>query len=117
MRKFARLSNNTIAILLFTSSLLFIDLYAAANTHTNRTNQVRYNKLHSNIPSLALHQNKTLAFIKNEGQITDQNGKQRSDIDYKLNAQGLEIFVGRGAIHYQWQKHNNAAIPDNNISI
>ncbi len=44
-----------------------------------------------------------VSFIENKGQVTDQYGKVRHDIDMKLPAEkGLNIFVGNGQIHYQW---------------
>lgn len=48
-----------------------------------------------------------LCFIENKGQITDQYGKTRKDIEFKLKANGLNIFIGDGAIHYQWYQSNN----------
>ncbi len=45
-----------------------------------------------------------LFFIENKGQVTDQFGIVRNDIDFKINAAGLNIFIGDGQIHYQWQK-------------
>jgi hypothetical protein len=46
-----------------------------------------------------------LSFIENKGQITDQNHKPRPDIDFRLAAAGgLNIFIGDGAIHYQFSK-------------
>lgn len=50
--------------------------------------------------------NVPLSFIENKGQITDQNHNLRTDIDYKLDAQGLNIFFGDGQIHYQWSKES-----------
>lgn len=47
-----------------------------------------------------------LSFIENKGQIKDQNHNLRTDIDYKLDAQGLNIFFGDGQIHYQWSKES-----------
>ena len=45
-----------------------------------------------------------LSFIENKGQLIDQHGNPRSDLDYKLSAPGISVFVGDGAIHYQWTK-------------
>ncbi len=43
------------------------------------------------------------SFIENRGQITDQNRKVRHDIQFKISAvRGLNIFIGNGAIHYQF---------------
>lgn len=47
-------------------------------------------------------------FMKNNGQVTDRFRQQRDDIDFKLSAsKGLNIFIGNGAIHYQWSKATN----------
>lgn len=43
-------------------------------------------------------------FIENIGQITDQHGQPRNDIQYRLAAKGIDIFIGNGQIHYQWIK-------------
>ncbi len=45
-----------------------------------------------------------LSFIENKGQVTDQHFNPRPDIDYKLSASGINIFIGNGQIHYQWEK-------------
>lgn len=48
-------------------------------------------------------QNKTsISFIENKGQIIDQNSKLRHDIDARMQANGVNIFIGDGQIHYQW---------------
>ncbi len=50
----------------------------------------------------------SLIFIENKGQVRDQAGKQRPDIDFRLAAApGLNIFIGKGKIHYQWSKTND----------
>ncbi|MBN8669318.1 MAG: T9SS type A sorting domain-containing protein [Chitinophagales bacterium] len=41
-------------------------------------------------------------FIENKGQITDQYGAARRDIDYKLSGGDVTLFVGNGQLHYQW---------------
>jgi Beta-propeller repeat len=45
-----------------------------------------------------------LVFTENKGQITDQHGNARNDIQYKVATKGLSIFVGKGQLHYQWSK-------------
>ncbi len=43
------------------------------------------------------------SFVENKGQITDQNGHIRKDIQFKLPAtKGLSIFISSGHVHYQW---------------
>ncbi len=49
-------------------------------------------------------QQSSLLFIENKGQITDQHGIVRSDIDFKLQAPGLTMFIGNGQVHYQWSR-------------
>ena len=41
-------------------------------------------------------------FIENKGQNTDQHGTERRDIDAKIEANGVTMFVGDGEMHYQW---------------
>ncbi len=48
--------------------------------------------------------NETYSFIENKGQITDQYGNSRKDIDFRIGVPGINIFVGAGAIHYQWTR-------------
>ncbi|OSZ81942.1 hypothetical protein CAP35_01330 [Chitinophagaceae bacterium IBVUCB1] len=43
-------------------------------------------------------------FIENKGQIIDQNNNLRHDIQFKLEAPGINIFIGNGQMHYQWYK-------------
>ncbi len=46
-----------------------------------------------------------LAFIENKGQVRDQALNARPDIQFQLKAAGgLSIFIGNGAIHYQFSK-------------
>lgn len=49
-----------------------------------------------------LPQSSSGAFIENAGQLIDQHGKPRKDIDFKLSAKGMSVFVGEGKLHYQW---------------
>jgi hypothetical protein len=44
-------------------------------------------------------------FLENKGQVRDQNGVPRTDIDFKFAAPGLNVFVGgNGQLHYQFNK-------------
>lgn len=45
-----------------------------------------------------------LKLIENVGQISDQHYSPRNDIDFKINGGSVKVFIGSGAIHYQWQK-------------
>jgi hypothetical protein len=49
-------------------------------------------------------------FLENKGQFIDQFHNPRNDIDFRLKAGAVNVFVGKGELHYQWIK-NNAAIP------
>ena len=45
-----------------------------------------------------------LTITENIGQVTDQNGKPRSDVQYTTGNKGLSIFIGNGELHYQFKK-------------
>ncbi len=51
-----------------------------------------------------------LAFVENKGQIIDQNKSPRRDIDFRVNAGGVNIFIGDGAMHYQWTEVNGMSL-------
>lgn len=49
-----------------------------------------------------------LGFIENKGQVRDQYGNARTDIQYKVSASaGLNVFIGNGSLHYQFSKPQN----------
>lgn len=50
------------------------------------------------------------AFIENKGQIVDQNGLHRNDIQYRLSTGGMNVFVGNGQLHYEWARETNGKI-------
>jgi Secretion system C-terminal sorting domain/Beta-propeller repeat len=51
-----------------------------------------------------------LSFVENKGQVNDQNRRQRNDIQFEIAAgPGLNIFIGDGAIHYQFSKPDEVA--------
>ncbi|MBS1771368.1 MAG: SBBP repeat-containing protein [Bacteroidetes bacterium] len=54
---------------------------------------------HNEKKSSGLH---SMPFVENKGQIIDQNGKQRRDIDFSIQQQGFNVYVGSGSFHYQW---------------
>jgi len=57
-------------------------------------------------PSL---QKSSLYFIENKGQVKDEKNNTRNDIDLKIHAgNGLDIFIGNGQLHYQWNKTSSA---------
>ncbi len=45
-----------------------------------------------------------LCFVENVGQIRDQHGRKRDDILFKLQGNGINIFVGKTGLHYQFFK-------------
>ena len=47
-------------------------------------------------------------FIANKGQITDQYNRPRKDIDYKMAAAGVTLYIGNGQLHYQWHRPHAA---------
>ncbi len=77
---------NSVAILLLFLSLVGNDVFAT-------------NKIYQR------SSNKPLVFTENKGQVKDQSGKVRTDIQYRLNAgKGLNVFIGRGCLHYQFSE-------------
>lgn len=54
----------------------------------------------------------SVSFIENVGQITDQYHNQRNDIQFKVPGGNLNIFIGDGAIHYQFmEKQSGEGVP------
>ncbi len=47
---------------------------------------------------------KPICFIENKGQVHDMQYRQRPDVDYKLAAHGLDLYVGAGELHYQFKQ-------------
>lgn len=45
-----------------------------------------------------------MVFVENKGQIKDQNGKQRPDVQFRLQSPAVNMFIGSGQLHYQWNK-------------
>ncbi len=43
-------------------------------------------------------------FVENKGQIKDQNGAVREDIDFVFSARDMTIFIGKGQMHYLFTK-------------
>src|ERR1044072_1813570 len=60
-------------------------------------------------------ENSELFFIENKGQITDQFQNLRSDIQFSLQSQSMNLFIGNGAMHYQFTRSNNAGIVASNF--
>jgi len=49
-------------------------------------------------------QKEKYSFVENKGQIRDQYGNLRTDIDFRLQSADVSIMVGDASIHYQWHK-------------
>lgn len=45
-----------------------------------------------------------LSFIENKGQVHDQHGGIRGDIDFALKGQNVNMYISAGKISYQWAK-------------
>lgn len=45
-----------------------------------------------------------LAFRENKGQVKDQFGGDRKDIQFQVNVDGASVFIGAGKISYQWNQ-------------
>jgi hypothetical protein len=60
-----------------------------------------------------LSEHKQLSFVENIGLVTDQNHDPRTDIQFSVApSRGLSIFVGCGAIHYQFSKEDGLELSD-----
>src|SRR5690606_36885006 len=67
----------------------------------------------------AVIKNNHTYFIENKGQVIDQYGATRTDIDFRIpGGEGLNIFISSAGIHYQWSKPINQsnAISGNHLS-
>jgi hypothetical protein len=64
-----------------------------------------YSKLNTN----------AVLFIENKGQIKDQYKNPRTDIDFVLHGNGLNIFIGAGHISYQFIKSNSNKDPEQKL--
>ncbi len=56
----------------------------------------------------SLLQKQSLTFRENKGQITDQYGRPRNDIDFSMATKDLSIFIGNGEVHYQFNKYTKS---------
>jgi len=61
-----------------------------------------------NIPGNAVQE---LYFIENKGQIKDQYGNSRNDIQYALQAPGITVFVGNGQLQYVFSHQEECTAP------
>ncbi len=62
----------------------------------------------------------SFSFIENKGQVHDQHGTIRGDVDYMLRGNGANMFIAAGKIQYQWLKpednSNTEKVNNNPIS-
>lgn len=82
-------------------SILWL-VFLLGGTLWAQTNAVRHNSYNTR-PS-------SMLFMAQKGQITDQHGQIRQDIDFKLSTPGRSMFIGNGKIEYQWITSEDAAI-------
>lgn len=66
---------------------------------------VSLSRLHAQ-NNISLAGSSGLYFIENKGQVKDQYGKPRGDIQYAVPAAGITVFIGNGQLHYQFAKRN-----------
>ncbi len=43
-------------------------------------------------------------FTENKGQLADQKGNSREDVLFSTSQHGVQLFIGKSALHYQWRK-------------
>lgn len=80
---------------LFLSSLILITMLPAVYAQDAQPGSYRY----------------PFSFRENNGQITDQHGQQRMDIDFVLQAPDMVLMVGDAQLHYQFVKQESTG-PD-----
>ncbi len=54
--------------------------------------------------------NSTLSFRQNKGQLHDQDNRPRPDIDFAASMGNMNIFVGKGQLHYQFHKEQKQPV-------
>ncbi len=56
-----------------------------------------------------------LGFEENKGQIIDQHGAARPDVQFRLVTPGMVVFIGDGQLHYQFYKLEDNGVQLKNI--
>ncbi len=51
---------------------------------------------------------KPLCFIENKGQLVAKDATEYGDIQFRLSTAGMNLFVGNGALHYQFRQVDNS---------
>jgi hypothetical protein len=59
-------------------------------------------------PSQTAKAKTPFVFVENKGQFIDEHHNRRTDIDFKINAPDIGIFIGQGQVHYQWIRAANS---------
>ena len=62
--------------------------------------------------SIDHHDGRALNFVENKGQIRDQYGNPRNDIQFKVGDDALSIFISAGSIHYQFSRQRDTPSPE-----
>lgn len=88
--------------LLIAAIFLLLSFCAAAKAPATRNANLPLQKELATKQLKQFGQQSALLFIENKGQIVDQHGKHRKDIDFKLAGNSLNVFIGKGQIHYQF---------------
>lgn len=60
----------------------------------------------------AVYDHQKLFFIENKGQIKDQRSIPRKDVQFSLQGEGVNIFIGDGQLHYQFFNTKVCSGPD-----
>src|SRR5690606_39964695 len=69
-------------------------------------------------PKLSSFEAQAFAFRKNKGQIRDQQGRPRQDIDFVLQTPQMTLYIGNGQLHYQFvQKTPNSTLPAKHFQV
>ncbi|WP_118976239.1 DUF7948 domain-containing protein [Taibaiella koreensis] len=85
------------------AGIMLVAAQGQARTGTNRSCRLTptlSQQTHPVSPEYDIHSYE--GFLENAGQVTDQAGGVRADIDFQVKGKGINIFIGNGAIHYQW---------------
>ena len=53
----------------------------------------------------------SLAFRENKGQVRDQKGAIREDVDFIMQTGDMTLFIGKGQLHYQFVKRERPDTP------
>jgi gliding motility-associated-like protein len=85
--------------------ILFIIVLLSANLGTSQTQKENPTQKH----------NKSNGFIKNKGQVIDQDGKQNNEVLYLLNTDGLSVQLRKSGFSYDVYEEENKKL-NNNIN-